>query len=184
MGWGYTKMYRLTRAEEYADAPSFVFNWLMLNRSKGYQHYCWGNHFSFSTRSGTIPRHTPTIVWSSLIGLAFLEAYEVLGNHEYLNVASSTAGWIKDFASRANESRNLSQLRTLQAKLDSQLKHARCGATRACGFPHQRFRCSGNSKRRHDLQCARQNDDGACITERRPTTTGSTIFTRATTWIA
>jgi len=55
MGWGYTKMYRLTRAEEYRRRAEFVFNWLMLNRSKGYQHYCWGNHFSFSTRSGTIP---------------------------------------------------------------------------------------------------------------------------------
>jgi hypothetical protein len=37
----------------------------------------------------------PTIVWSSLIGLAFLEAYEVLGKREYLDIAISIGEWIK-----------------------------------------------------------------------------------------
>jgi hypothetical protein len=34
-------------------------------------------------------------VWSSLIGLSFLEAYEVLGDAAYLDVAASTCEWIK-----------------------------------------------------------------------------------------
>jgi glycosyltransferase involved in cell wall biosynthesis/rhamnogalacturonyl hydrolase YesR len=95
MGWGYVKVYALTKAEEHRRRAEYCFEWLMGNRSTGNEEYCWGNHFSFSTRAGTIPKHTPTIVWSSLIGLAFLEAYEVLGNSKYLDVAASVGEWVK-----------------------------------------------------------------------------------------
>lgn len=95
MGWGYVKLYAQTANEEYRRRAEFCFDWLVENRSPGYEQYCWGNHFAFSTRAGTIPRYMPTIVWSSLISLAFLEAYEVLGNAKYLEVAASTAEWVK-----------------------------------------------------------------------------------------
>jgi hypothetical protein len=95
IGWGYVKMYALTEAESYRGRAESCFDWLMENRSPGYPEYCWGNNFSFSTRAGTIPRYTPTIVWSSLIGLAFVEAYEVLKDSRYLDVAVSTSEWVK-----------------------------------------------------------------------------------------
>lgn len=95
MGWSYVKMYALTRNDSYRRRAEFCFDWLMENRAPDNKEYCWGNHFSFSTRGGTIPRHTPTIVWSSLIGLAFLEAYEVLDRPEYLEVATSVGEWVK-----------------------------------------------------------------------------------------
>jgi len=95
MAWGYVKMFALTGDASYRRRAEFCLDWLMENRSHAEPTFCWGNHFSFSTRAGTIPAHTPTIVWSSLIGLAFLEAYEVLGNSSYLDVAASTAEWIK-----------------------------------------------------------------------------------------
>lgn len=95
MGWGYVKMYALTGDESYRLRAEFCFDWLIENKPSGCEQYCWGNHFSFSTRSGTIPRHTPTIVWSSLIGLAFLEAYEILGKSKYLEVAASIGEWVK-----------------------------------------------------------------------------------------
>lgn len=95
MGWGYAKMWVLTGAEDYQRQAEYCFEWLIENRSPGHKEYCWGNHFSFSTRAGTIPKHTPTIVWSSLIALAFLEAYEAFGTPRYLEVAASTAEWVK-----------------------------------------------------------------------------------------
>jgi rhamnogalacturonyl hydrolase YesR len=94
-GWGYVKMYEVTGDENYRHRAELCLDWLMENRSAGYQQYCWGNHFSFSTRAGTIPKYMPTIVWSSLIALAFLEAYEVLNDIRYLEVAASTAEWVK-----------------------------------------------------------------------------------------
>jgi glycosyltransferase involved in cell wall biosynthesis len=94
MGWGYLKEYARTRNTGDRRRAELCFDWLMNNRSADQKYYCWGNDFSFSTRAGTIPKHTPTIVWSSLIGLAFLEAYEVLGDLRYLDVAVSTSQWV------------------------------------------------------------------------------------------
>jgi rhamnogalacturonyl hydrolase YesR len=93
--WGYTKMFALTGDEHYRRRAARCLDWLIANRSSSNQNYCWGNHFAFSTRAGTIEKYTPTIVWSSLIGLAFLEAYEILGDCKYLEVAASTGEWIK-----------------------------------------------------------------------------------------
>jgi rhamnogalacturonyl hydrolase YesR len=95
MAWGYLKMYAITKEPAYQRRAQACLDWLTANPSPGYEQYCWGNHFAFSTRGGTMPRFTPTIVWSSLIGLAFLEAYELLGDSRYLRVAASTAEWVK-----------------------------------------------------------------------------------------
>lgn len=95
LGWGFVKLYATTGEERYRVQAERCFDWLMKNPSPGYQHYSWGNHFGFSTRSGTTPRLTPIIVWTSLIGFAFLEAYEVLGDPKYLEVAASAAEFVK-----------------------------------------------------------------------------------------
>jgi rhamnogalacturonyl hydrolase YesR len=66
----------------------------MQNKSPGYPQYCWGNHFPFCSRAGKTPALEPIIPWSTLIGEAFLEAYSMLGNAKYLDVASSVCDWI------------------------------------------------------------------------------------------
>src|SRR5215467_1242680 len=74
IAWGYLKMSRITGEARYRERALRCFEWLMQNRSAGYKDFCWGNHFSFSTRAGKIPEGEPTIVWSSLIGQAFADA--------------------------------------------------------------------------------------------------------------
>src|ERR1700736_3447127 len=93
MAWGYTKMYRSTGDAVYEKKARFCLDWLIRNRSEN-DHFCWGNDFSFSTRAGKIPNGEPTIVWSSLIGQAFLEASRTLGDPSFLDVATSTCHWI------------------------------------------------------------------------------------------
>ena len=94
LAWGYTKRFAQTGDRHYAERARFCLDWLMQHRSPKSSHYCWGNHFDFSTRGGTIPAQEPTIVWSSLIGQSFLEAHQVLGEARYLEVAASVADWI------------------------------------------------------------------------------------------
>lgn len=94
MAWGYLKRHKVTKDARYAARAVKCLDWLIKHRAPNYAQYCWGNHFSFSTRGGTIPPLAPTIVWSSLIGHAFVEAYEVLGDTQYLEVASSICDWI------------------------------------------------------------------------------------------
>jgi len=92
--WGYLRRYKQTGDDAHAQRAVACLDWLVEHRAACQPHFCWGNHFTFTTRAGRIPRDAPTIVWSSLIGLAFLEAYEVLGEGCYLEVASSVCDWI------------------------------------------------------------------------------------------
>src|SRR5690606_32149329 len=63
-------------------------------REPGHVGHCWGNHFDFTTRSGRMLAHTPTTVWSGLIGQALLEAYETFGDSRDLDIAESICTWI------------------------------------------------------------------------------------------
>ena len=94
MAWGYARLYVRTGDTHYAERTRFCLDWLIEHRAPDQKHFCWGNHFDFTTRGGTIPAHAPTIVWSGLIGQAFLEAYQTLGEAKYLEVAASVADWI------------------------------------------------------------------------------------------
>lgn len=94
MAWGYLLRFKLTGDDAFRSKAVACLNWLIANKSSKHREYCWGNHFDFTSRSGRIPAQEPTIVWSGLIGQAFLEAYEQLGNEQYLAVAESTCNWI------------------------------------------------------------------------------------------
>ena len=94
MAWGYLRMFRATGAERYRERALHCLDWLIQNRSQTSKEFCWGNHFPFSTRAGKIPKGEPTIVWSSLIGQAFLEAAQTLNAPRFLDVARSVGDWI------------------------------------------------------------------------------------------
>jgi len=161
MAWGYVKLYALTGNEDYRRRAEFCLDWLMENRSPGYPQYCWGNHFSFSTRSGTIPRHMPTIVWSSLIGLAFSEAHEVLDNAKYLDVAASTAEWVKNLP-REKTSRGccLSYVPFRQSSIHNSNMLGAALLARVAVRTHDR-QALDLAKDVMTYSCARQNVDGA-----------------------
>jgi rhamnogalacturonyl hydrolase YesR len=94
MAWGYVKMWRFTGQPDYEKKARHCLDWLIQHRSKTYKEFCWGNDFSFSSRGGKIPKGEGTIVWSSLIGQAFIEAHEAFGDSSYLDVASNICDWI------------------------------------------------------------------------------------------
>jgi rhamnogalacturonyl hydrolase YesR len=94
MAWGYLLRFKLTGNSVFRDKAIACLNWLIVNKSPKYSEYCWGNHFDFTSRGGRIPAQEPTVVWSGLIGQTFLEAYEQLGNEQYLSIAESVCNWI------------------------------------------------------------------------------------------
>jgi rhamnogalacturonyl hydrolase YesR len=104
IAWGYAKMFKLKQDSRYRDGALHCLQWLIDHPSPGNADYCWGNHFPFSTRGGKIPAMEPTIVWSSLIGQAFLENYEVFGETRYLTIASSICDWILKLPREKTES--------------------------------------------------------------------------------
>jgi hypothetical protein len=94
MAWGYLARLQETGAGEYRKKAVDCLEWLIANKSPLYADYSWGNHFDYASRAGKIAKYESTIVWTSLIGQAFLDAYELLQNERYLDVARSICGWI------------------------------------------------------------------------------------------
>lgn len=94
MAWGYLLRYRATGDELCKRQAIACLDWLDRAREAGQPGHCWGNHFDFSTRSGCMRAHTPTIVWSGFIGQAFLEAFELTGERRFLDVARSVCEWV------------------------------------------------------------------------------------------
>lgn len=94
IAWAYTKWYALGKQPLHQERARACFDWLMASKSPRYPQYAWGNDFVFSSRSGRIPAFEPTIVWTSLIGQAFWEGYQVFRCPAYLEVLSSICDWI------------------------------------------------------------------------------------------
>ena len=91
---GYLKLYQLTHEDKYIERMKLCLNWLRNNFSKGYSGYCWGNHFSYESRGGTIPLNVPTIVWTSLIANVFMDAFEAIGEHSYFDTAMGACNFL------------------------------------------------------------------------------------------
>jgi rhamnogalacturonyl hydrolase YesR len=94
MAAGYLGLFRLTGEAEYRRKAVACLDWLMANKSPKFDEYSWANHFDYASRGGRYGTHESIIVWSSLIGQAFLDAYELLDDARYLNVAESVCRWI------------------------------------------------------------------------------------------
>ena len=93
---GYLRLYQAYGEPVFLEKAKFCLEWLMKNRCPQFRGYCWGNHFDYQSRGGNISKGTPTIVWTGLIAHAFLDAYELLGEERYLDVARSACDFILD----------------------------------------------------------------------------------------
>ena len=94
MAWGYLHLCKARGDKAYLDKAIACLDWLDRAKETGHAGHSWGNHFDFTTRSGRMRAHTPTIVWTGLIGQAFLEAYEQTKESRFLDVAESICAWI------------------------------------------------------------------------------------------
>jgi hypothetical protein len=86
---GCMRLHKTTGDPAWAGKAEMALEWLIENRSKGYRGACWGNHFDYQSRGFYLPKGVPTIVWSSLIGHAFLDGYEHFNKAKYLQIAES-----------------------------------------------------------------------------------------------
>ncbi len=89
---GYLNLYKRF-GEKYLEKALKALKWLMDNHSRGYSGYCWGYPFDWMSRI-FIPKVTPSIVVSCIVANAFLDAYEILRDEKYLNVAKSVCNFL------------------------------------------------------------------------------------------
>jgi len=69
---------------------------LLINlRSKGYHGSCWGYNFDWqSRRLFLFPAYCPTVVATSFCATALMDAYEITGKKEYLEMALKSAKFV------------------------------------------------------------------------------------------
>lgn len=94
MAWAYLILFRRQADEAFRGDAITCLEWLTTNRSSRSSYFCWGDPYEYATRGGRRPYGEPLLIWSALIGLAFLDAYETLSDERYLRVAESTGRWI------------------------------------------------------------------------------------------
>jgi hypothetical protein len=87
---GFIRLHQATGDTTWRDKAEYALQWLVENQSQGYSGACWGNHFDYQARGHFyLPKGVPTVVWTSLIGHAFLDGYEHFQRDAYLQVAVS-----------------------------------------------------------------------------------------------
>lgn len=99
---GFMRIYQSTNHPVWRDKAEFALQWLIENQSQGYSGACWGNDFDYQSRSCYVARNVPSVVWTSLIGHAFLDAFEHFHKNAFLEVAASSCDHIlRDLGSRS-----------------------------------------------------------------------------------
>jgi hypothetical protein len=99
---GYMYRHKTWADERALERMKFCLDWLDRNRCPEFKGHAWGNHFDYQSRGGNIGKGTPTIVWTALIGLAFLDAFEYTGEERWFKIAKNACefivnelGWIE-----------------------------------------------------------------------------------------
>jgi hypothetical protein len=94
MAAGYLALYGLTGDPEDRRKAVACLEWLVEHTSPRFREHSWANHFDFASRSGRYGRDDSILVWTALVGQAFLDGYEVLGERRWLAAAESACRWV------------------------------------------------------------------------------------------
>lgn len=92
---GFIRLYEATGNTGWRLKADSALKWLIANETAGYSGSCWGNHFDYQSRTFYLPKGVPTIVWTALIGHAFIDAYKCFQDDAFLQVAVSSCEHIR-----------------------------------------------------------------------------------------
>lgn len=96
----YLVQYKKTKKQEYLDKTREILDWLITN-SAGYSGYSWGYNFNWQSAVFYIPKGIPTVVNTAFIANAFLDAYKITKEKNYLDIARSSCDFILNDLNRA-----------------------------------------------------------------------------------
>jgi rhamnogalacturonyl hydrolase YesR len=91
---GYCNLYKADPKEEYFEKINFLATKLIALKTEGFSGACWGYNFDWQSRAFFLPKYSPTVVATSFIASALIDAYEATGNRAYLDVAVSSAEFV------------------------------------------------------------------------------------------
>jgi hypothetical protein len=161
MAWGYLLLYRATAQEPYLEKAVRCLNWLDQHKVPRFQHHSWSNLFDYASRNGYYTKHDPIIVWTALIGHAFMEGYDLSQDEKFLRVAESACRWILELPREQTESGDcLSYLAGRQLSVhNANMLGAGFLARTAAKTGNDEFRRVAKSAM--EYSCARQHREGS-----------------------
>ena len=96
MASGYLARYRTTGEAIYLSKAEACLDWLDHHKARKFEKHSWSNHFDFASRGGSYTSEDPIIVWTALIGFAYIDAYELTAATRWIEIADSVCAWIMD----------------------------------------------------------------------------------------
>jgi hypothetical protein len=161
MAWGYLIRYQATGVKACLDKALACLKWLDQHRCPRFQTHSWSNHFDFSSRGGKYSKDDPIIVWTSLIGQAYLEAYEITKDRWCLQIADSVCGWILDLPREKTDHGDcLSYLAFMQSSIHN--ANMLGAAMLARAYKHTRnSEYLSVARSAMEYSCSRQQPDGS-----------------------
>lgn len=161
MAWGYLILFRATKQDACLEKAIRCLHWLDQNKVARFKYHSWSNHFDFASRGGCYTKNDPIIVWTSLIGHAYIEAYEITQDNKFLRVAESACRWILDLPrEKTDRGTCISYLADRQSSIhNANMLGAGLLARTGAKTGDEEFRRVARSSM--DYSCARQRPDGS-----------------------
>jgi len=161
MAWGYLTRYRATGQREYLDKAERCLGWLDRHKVARFADHSWSNHYDFVGRGGSYSKDDPIIVWTSLIGHAYVEAFELTGREWFLRIAESAGRWVLQLPrERTTQGHCLSYLADRQVSVHNANMLGASLLARAAKYTgSDEFRRVARSAMAYS--CARQRPDGS-----------------------
>lgn len=91
---GHCNLYSKTTQSQYLDKIEFLSSKLLELQSFGFSGACWGYNFDWQARAFYQPKFTPTVVATSFVVEALLQAYDITQNQKLLQTALSASKFI------------------------------------------------------------------------------------------
>jgi hypothetical protein len=91
---GYCNLYKTNPNQETLDEIKFFIGEIKSCQSKGYSGICWGYNFDWQSKAFYQPKGTPSVVVTSFVGCALLDAYEITLDDELIKIARSACDFI------------------------------------------------------------------------------------------
>lgn len=100
---GYCALYKASPKEEYLQKIKLLCSHIQTLQSKGWSGACWGYNFDWQARAFFQPRNSPTIVATTFIGYALLDAYDILQEPGLLETVRSACDFILKDINRTHD---------------------------------------------------------------------------------
>lgn len=90
----YCNLYKINPSKDNLDKINLFITEILQCNSKGNSASCWGYNFDWQSKAFFQPKGTPSVVVTSFIACALLDAYEITRDEKLLNIAQSACDFI------------------------------------------------------------------------------------------